>query len=243
MYHERHVSADMNMHSDWIARFRNRGFVGPRYTGIVGKLRLLHQHWLVRTDVVLIATPEGKNRPPKEANPSVSLLLVKEYVNFEQYIPEFESEYYPGYASTWRHLFEWGETLALALLNGRVAGFGWLQEGTPEGLRCYYGCLFANEYRVLRVGVLPSYRRRGVNTTFYVLLLRHLFRSGVTRVYVDCNKDNIPSLKAQIRGGFRPIGEITVLPLLDRHFIRWKPLSRAVVDTWAELIGEVAAYG
>jgi ribosomal protein S18 acetylase RimI-like enzyme len=68
-----------------------------------------------------------------------------------------------GYAARWRDALSWGEELVLALRDGRVAGFGWVQVGTPEGVGCHYATMLAGEFRVLRVGVLPACRRQGVN--------------------------------------------------------------------------------
>ena len=182
----------------------------------------------MRTDVLLVATPDTVAQATSELNPAVSLRLVENSADFARFVSEFDAGYYPGYTASWQAIWGWGETLALALVNDRVAGFGWLQTGVPGGFGCPYACLFPGEFRVVRVGVLPSYRGRGVNTTFYHLLLRHLFSQRVSRVYIDCAKDNLPSLKAQLRAGFQPIGEMTVLgPMLGGHFIRlkWKRVA------------------
>lgn len=214
---------EMAFLSTLLRKVRVSGFVGPRFAGFRGKLRLLYQDLVIRTDVVLTATPESSSQTFREVDLSVNLQLYKSYAEFEPHASDLDVAYYRGYAAAWKQIFNWGEILALALKNGQVVGFGWIQQGSPEGRIFHYGHLFRGEYRILRVGVLPNYRRRGINSAFYSLLLRHLFDMGASRVYIDCNKDNIPSLKAQIRAGFRPIGEIRVLgPLLGRDFIRWQ---------------------
>ena len=68
------------------------------------------------------------------------------------------------------------------------------------------------------------FRRHGVNTRFYQQVLKELFARGASRVWIDCTKDNWPSLKAQLRAGFRPIGEIAVCGLLlGGRAIWWRP--------------------
>jgi RimJ/RimL family protein N-acetyltransferase len=79
------------------------------------------------------------------------------------------------------------------------------------------------EFRILRVGVLPAYRRQGINAGFYALLLRKLFSEGARRVYIDSSRNNVASLRAQRRAGFRTVGEILVRGrLLGSGVIRWR---------------------
>jgi RimJ/RimL family protein N-acetyltransferase len=211
---------DRLIHRLWI-RFARRGFVGPRYEGIVGRLRFLLQELVAHVEVVLIAEPDARTSV-EPSDVDMDLIFLQTWDQFAAYEPEIAAAYYPGYADRWKDAFESGEQLILACVNGRVAGFGWLQTGTPEGVPCHYTRVLPDEYRILRVGVLPAFRRRGVNTSFYMLLLRVLAQRGARRVYIDCNKDNVPSLKAQMRAGFRPIGEIRVPGrLFPGAAVRW----------------------
>ena len=203
-----------------IGAWRNRGFVGPRYEGPVGRLRFLWHRLVVRTDVVLVAE-RGEVRPPAPPRPELALQWAESWDAFAPWAAELDSAYHPGYAKKWREIFDWGERVALVLSGGRLAGFGWIQTGTPDGVACSYGRVFAGEFRVLRVGVLPDFRRQGINTWFYARLLEELFSRGATRVYVDCDEDNAPSLRAQIAAGFRPIGALRVAGLLFGGSASW----------------------
>ncbi|MEO8193706.1 MAG: GNAT family N-acetyltransferase [Gemmatimonadales bacterium] len=208
-----------------LGRWKHRGFVGERYEGLSGRLRFLWQHFVIRTDFVLVAE---RDNPLLRVSPeqTLELIRVNDWAAFAPFSAELDAAYHPGYAEAWRRIFAWGESLVIARDGGRVAGFGWLQTGTPDGINCPYAKVFAGEYRVLRVGVLPGFRRRSVNTRFYAQLLERLFSEGGKRVYVDCAKDNLPSLRAQVKAGFRPVGEIRIVgELLGGRASWWRPLA------------------
>jgi RimJ/RimL family protein N-acetyltransferase len=206
----------MNAFGQLITRLSRRGFVGPRFDGIAGKLRFAYQQLVGHHEIVLMAEPRTF-LPEHEASPELELRFIQAWANFDQYRAQFDSAYYPGYVDSWREVFDWKQELAILLVGGLVAGFGWIQRGASSGVSCHYGQLREGEYRILRVGVLPPYRRRGVNTSFYTLLVRALFSRGASRVMVDCSRDNAPSLRAQVKAGFRPIGELYVRGRLRRR--------------------------
>jgi ribosomal protein S18 acetylase RimI-like enzyme len=208
-----------------LQRWRRRGFVGPRYAGWLGKLRLLLQHTLYRTDVVLVAEPSDPLLSVA-AGERLALRRIQTWNAFTPFASELDAGFHPGYGKAWQAVFGWGETLVVALQGERLAGFGWLQTGTRDGVPCPYGRVFEGEYRILRVGVLPAFRRQAINTRFYAQLLEELFAAGAKRVYIDCTKDNLPSLRAQIRAGFRPVGELRVAGvLLGGSASWWQPLT------------------
>ncbi len=190
-------------------RLRTRGFVGPAYSGFVGKARFAFEEFVARREVVLVAEA-GNFTDAAAPTAGIEVLPVDSWPELERFADEIDAGYHSGYVAKWRGPFDRGEKLFLALRNGRVAGFGWLQIGTPEGLPCHYALIKLGEFRILRVGVLPSFRRQGVNVAFYSLLLRELFSRGARRVYIDSSSNNIPSLRAQRRAGFRPLREIFV---------------------------------
>lgn len=207
----------------WIDVYRKRGFVGPRYRGILGKLRFAIEHLVKRTDVVSVATPESFLAVAPPPGPSIEVHWIDSPEGLRPHTGQFESEYYPGFLDSWWAAFKWGETLILGTVDDRVAAFVWLQQGTDEGLRFPWGCLLPGDARMVRGGVLPSFRRQGVNTRFKYLALKATLDRGAHRVHIDCHRNNRVSLKSQIRAGFRPVGEMTVLgPLLGRNFVRWK---------------------
>lgn len=213
----------MSVVSRLLARLRTRGFVGPRYEGAAGRLRFLVQELVARREVVLVLDADDALPPPPPAAETIALRAIRTTTELEPFEREVDAAYHAGYAARWREALGWGEELVLALRGGRVAGFGWVQVGTREGVGCHYTTVLAGEFRVLRVGVLPAFRRTGVNGAFYALLLRELRARGAHRVYIDCARDNLPSLRAQIRAGFRPIAELDVRgPLLGRGCVRWR---------------------
>jgi len=201
-------------------RFLRRGFVGPRFEGLVGRLRFAFQELLWRRDVMLVATPETA-APPVAIETGLRLELAADFAALAPHAAMLDADYYPGFTARFREPFAWGETLALLTTGERVAGFAWLQRGTREGYRYYAGTLLPGDARVLRVGVPPSQRRRGYSTTLLILLLDHLFHAGAQRVFAEVNRDNLPSLQAFTAAGYRRIGEITVLGPLLGGFIHW----------------------
>lgn len=203
-------------------RVRSGGFVGPAYSGWIGKARFAFEELVARTEVVLVAEPESVKNTDSLAE-RVELRFVDAWDALAGFEAEIDGAYHSGYVARWRGPFERGERLVLALTEGHVAGFGWLQTGTPEGVPCHYALIKTGEFRILRVGVLPAYRRRGINSGFYALLLRELFSQGARRVYIDSSRNNVASLRAQRRAGFRTVGEILVRGrLFGSGVIRWR---------------------
>jgi ribosomal protein S18 acetylase RimI-like enzyme len=192
-----------------VHRLRTRGLVGPAYEGLVGKARLAFEELVARREVVLLAEPANLVDDTGE-NVGLQLMFVRSLPGLAKHADQIDAAYHPGYTARWRPAFDRGEELVLAFRGGRVAGFGWVQTGTREGIPCHYRVITTGEARILRVGVLPAFRRQGVNTAFYVLLLKELFSRGARRVYIDSSRNNLPSLRAQLRAGFRPIATILV---------------------------------
>lgn len=211
-----------------VHRFRTRGLVGPAYRGVVGKARLAFEELVARREVVLVAEPANLADDTAETA-RLELLFVRSFTELAKHADEIDAAYHAGYTARWRAAFDRGEELVLGLRDGRVAGFGWVQTGTEGGIRCHYRVIKSGEVRILRVGVLPSFRRRGVNTAFYVLLLKELFSRGARRIFIDCSSNNLPSLRAQLRAGFRPVATILVRgSLLGGGVMRWQDVrSRA----------------
>lgn len=206
-----------------LAHLRSRGFVGPRYSGIIGRARFVFQHLVVRREVVLVATSASAVRGP------VGDIVLKSIRSAEELAPyrdAVDAAYHDGYSAAWLGPLGWGEELFLALEHEDPVGFGWVQHGDGRGLASYHGPLARGDRRVLRVGVLPHHRRRGVNRMFYRALLAELFARGAGRVYIDCSRDNTPSLAAQLSAGFQPVGEVDVSgSLVPGTWIRWRPAS------------------
>ena len=214
-----------------IDRIAKRGFEGPFYAGVRGKARFLFESVVGRTELVFAATPQTFEKVEVSDTERLQLQTVSDFKELAPFRDALASEYYPGYLNRWRAPFTWGERAVLGTVDGRLASFAWIQCGTADGFPIYYGRLLQHEARILRVGVLPSSRRQGLSTLMLYSLLARLFTSGTKRVYIECHKYNLPSVRSFLRAGFRPIGAITVLEIpAIRGFVRWKPLRPIVAE-------------
>ena len=197
-----------------------RGFVGPRYEGICGRLRFLVHELVIRTDVVLAA--RATDVADTATDPLLTIEEVTEVGGILKIAAAIDEAYGSGYSQRWMAPLGWGERLILMRRASVLVGFGWITQGCAAGTRYYAGWLRDGEYRVSRVGVLPAYRRRGYNTAFYALVLRHLFSQEATLVTVECAIDNLPSLAAIQRAGFRTVGRLRVLGRTLGGYVKWK---------------------
>jgi ribosomal protein S18 acetylase RimI-like enzyme len=204
------------------ARFRKMGFEGPYYRGIPGKARFLFESIAWRTEIVFVATPESfaAVRPLKGAD--LRLDRITSFSGLEKFRRQLEAEYYDGFLDSWRRPFTWGEEVTIGIIGGQVGAFAWVQRGQRNGFPTYYGRLFERDARILRVGVVPSFRRQGLNSAMMQGLLAQLLEQGFERVFAESHKFNVPSVRTFVKVGFTPIGAITVLRLpRDRQFVRW----------------------
>jgi RimJ/RimL family protein N-acetyltransferase len=132
-----------------------------------------------------------------------------------------ERAYHRDFSKEWKEKFSWGMTLTLAMLDERVTGFGWYQDGKLKA-KCHYIQLTDGEYRAVGGGVLPDFRGQRVHTSRYKLLVEKLFSLGAKRIYIDVYEENIPSLKGQVSAGFRELGRIHVVNTrLFKTYVRW----------------------
>jgi ribosomal protein S18 acetylase RimI-like enzyme len=217
------------------AKLRKKGFVGPYYAGLCGKLRFLVESTVYRKELVFVATPDTFRTVPRPRDPGLELHPIRAFADLEPFRSGLDSEYYPGYTEAFRGPFTWGEQAVIGTLAGKVACYSWMQFGTPKGFPTYYGRIFEREARILRVGVAPSYRRLGLSTLMNYRLLERFFQGGCTRVYIECYKYNLPSVRTFLKIGFRPVGVLTVIEVpLARGFVRWAPVGTAAAQFRSE---------
>jgi GNAT superfamily N-acetyltransferase len=205
-----------------LARFQKMGFEGPFYSGLVGKARFIFESIAWRTEFVFIGTRESFAAARPLPGPDLEIATITAFHDLEPFRTELEAEYYPGYLDTWRRPFTWGEQVMIGVIANRIAGFAWVQRGHAGGSPTYYGCLFENEARVLRVGVVPSFRRQGVNSKMMRGILEQLLQDGFDRVFAESHKYNLPSVRTFLKVGFRTLSAITVVNIpREGEFIRW----------------------
>jgi hypothetical protein len=212
----------------YFQKYKNKGFVGPKYQGMIGKAKLFFQDSFIHNEIIQFAEPHDFRFNSKKYNSDAKLKIINVYDEFLKYKDIFESEYYRGYTKKWEQIFSWGDKLGLIFVEDQLCGFGWFHSWKTVKLS-HYIPLQKNDYRVLRGGVLPNARRHRINTTRHILFLKYLFEIGAKRVYTDAFEDNIPSVKSQRYAGYKYLGHIQVLhiPYFDKQFIRWieKPFT------------------
>lgn len=171
-------------------------------------------------EVVSFAEKDWWVRPPL-SNPTVTLVLATSFAEALPYVPVMESAYLRDFGGAWRDNFSHGQQVALALTDGALAAFVWIQDGERRA-KCHFTRLQPREYRVFRAGVLPAYRSKGVHSSHYILTLETLFSRGAQRVYVEAFADNEFAWRAQRKAGFREFGRIDVRRgRRGQTFVRW----------------------
>ena len=204
-------------------RIQRVGFEGPFYRGLTGKARFVFETVGWRTEFIFVGTKESMAAARATSRPiQLSLRTIKSFTALEKFRAELDAEYYAGYTDQWRAPFTWGEQVVLGLVGERLAGFAWLQRGSAEGFPIYYGRLYEKDARILRVGVVPSFRRQGVNAGMMRELLASLLNEGFERVFAESHKFNLPSVRTFLGAGFRAASVIRVvsIPGSGEH-VRW----------------------
>jgi RimJ/RimL family protein N-acetyltransferase len=204
-------------------RLSRKGFAGPKYQGMFGKLRFAAESLVARRELTFVLHPADFWAHGGDQSPAIDIIPITDFSALEQYREDLEARWYPGIIESWRGPWSWGERLFLGLDEGRPISFNWLQVGTPAGAPTYTGRVFDQEYRILRGGVAPECRGKGTNTQMKREIIRQLFVAGATRVYAECYEGNIPSIKTLRALGFRVTGCLDVLEVPGlRGFIRWR---------------------
>jgi hypothetical protein len=202
-------------------RYQLKGFIGPKYKGFYGKFKLYMQSWTGHVEIVSCAKPGTWKMNPEKLNPRVRIEIIERFDESMKYLEEMSRAYHRDFRSDWERYFSWGQVLCVALLEGKLASFGWIQDGRKRA-RCHYVRLSPGEYRLTRAGVLPGFRNQNVHTTRHALMLSHLFTNGATRVYVDAFADNEYSWKGHFSAGYQEFGRVFVRKTITgKEYIRW----------------------
>jgi ribosomal protein S18 acetylase RimI-like enzyme len=204
-----------------INKYKHKGYTGPKYKGLWGKIRLLGQGWLGHNEIVLCAERDKWDYNPVVVNPKVKIRIISQYEESLDYTEEMKNAFYRDIREEWKKHFAWGQILVIALIDERLSGFGWLQEGRKKA-KCHYIKLQDGEFRALGAGVLPEYRNNQVHVSRHHLKLRSLFENGAKRVFVEAFEDNVYAWRGHLKAGYREIGRIHVKKSLSGNtYIRW----------------------
>lgn len=219
------------MFGSLLEKARKKGFAGPRYEGLRGKLRFLAESTVRRRELVFVATPESVAGVPAPEGPPLELHRIRAFGDLEPFRAGLEAAYWPGLVESFRAPLSWGEEAVVGTVDGKPACYCWMQFGTREGFPTYYGRMFEREARILRAGVAPGFRRHGLNKMTMHRLLERSFAAGTRRVWAECYLHNLPAARTFLRIGFRAAGVLTVLEIPGtRGFVRWSPLDRAAEE-------------
>jgi len=203
------------------SRYKMKGFIGPKYKGVYGKLKLFMQAWAGHVEIVSFAEKETWKMNLEGLNPLVRIEVIEQFDESKKYLEEMSRAYHRDFRSDWERFFSWGQILCVALLGGELASFGWMQDGRKRA-KCHYIRLSPGEYRLTRAGVLPGFRNQHVHATRHTLLLSHLFKNGATRVYVDAFVDNEYSWKGHFSAGYQEVGRVFVKrTITGKEYVRW----------------------
>ena len=203
------------------SRYKMKGFIGPKYKGVYGKLKLFMQAWAGHVEIVSFAEKETWKMNLEGLNPLVRIEVIEQFDESKKYLEEMSRAYHRDFRSDWERFFSWGQILCVARLGGELASFGWMQDGRKRA-KCHYIRLSPGEYRLTRAGVLPGFRNQNVHATRHSLLLTRLFANGATRVYVDAFADNEYSWKGHFSAGYQELGRIFVKKTITgKEYVRW----------------------
>lgn len=206
---------------DLYLRCQLKGFVGPKYRGFFGKIKLFMQSYTGHVEIVSYAEPGTWKMNTEKLNPRIRIEIIEQVDGGIKYLEEMSKAYHRDFRSDWETCFSWGQVLCVALVEGNLASFSWIQDGR-KGARCHYIRLSPGEYRLLRAGVLPAFRNQNIHTTRHSLILSLLFANGARRVYVDAFADNEYSWKGHFSAGYKELGRIYVRKTITgKEYIRW----------------------
>jgi RimJ/RimL family protein N-acetyltransferase len=211
----------MRSPSQWLQALKYRGYIGPKYDGLAGKFRLLKDIKVGHFEIISFAEPSWWEKP-FAPDPAMSIGIFKSLDEAARYLPEMQEAYGRDFQGRWQTFFSREQWLLLSFHGKSLSSFVWVQDGNV-GAASHYVQLQPNELRIFRGGVLPQFRRKGVSTMRHILLLQHLFSLGYTRIYTDAYEDNIYSVRAHRKAGYRHFGRCLVKPSFrkGRDFIKW----------------------
>lgn len=115
-----------------------------------------------------------------------------------------------------------GRRCFVATVEGRVAAYGWVSQGTERIGELERTMLMApGEAYIWDCATLPVFRRRGL----YGALLRHinglLRDEGLRRLWIGASLDNTPSILGFRSAGFQPVITLAYLRVLGLRHIRF----------------------
>ncbi len=138
--------------------------------------------------------------------------------------------------------FDTGRQCYIGRIDGRLVTYGWVtfdEEGIGElGLSI---CLKEGEAYIWNCATLPAYRGQRLYPALLTYIMGELQRSGVRRVWIGTDTDNLPSQSGLVLAGLQPIGDIFISHVLTmrRAWLRGRPGApeQLVTDVRHALLG------
>jgi RimJ/RimL family protein N-acetyltransferase len=126
--------------------------------------------------------------------------------------------------------------------DGQIASYLWLSEPTLSDApwMCELKFMIAPETAYIwDCRTAPGHENRGLYTAGLGQVRRLAAAAGATRVLIDCAPENIPSVRAIEKAGFRHAGDVQLrrigpLCLVRVNGRKWRPVNRFFDQHWLE---------
>jgi len=126
--------------------------------------------------------------------------------------------------SRYCRMFDHGSSVFIALQNDQPVGYGWISQMVDRSVHGVQPPLRPGDVCLHDLFVSPAHRRQGIGQMLIAHRLRFLRDNGYRRAIIAVKKDNIPSLEANRKTGYVPVGEMS-----HTRFLFWDRLTHNVL--------------
>jgi len=115
-----------------------------------------------------------------------------------------------------------GDDIFIGSLEGKVVLYGWVAYKQMDlGFKDFSNLPAGTAY-VYKVHTTKQFRRRGYFSKFFKFIHSYLGKKGYQAVLTVVNNNNLPSIKAHLKLGFKPFGRIISITFLGIHYNHYK---------------------